>query len=396
MSYRKFRADYLFTGYQLLDNSHVLITNERGQVQNLLPVSEVGDDIETHTGILCPGFINCHCHLELSHLKGVIPSGSGMVNFLLQVLQHRNFPKEQVIQAIDKAEREMLYNGIVAVGDICNTTDTIEFKKQGLLFYHNFIEAAGFIEATAPQRFADYRSVFEQFAKVYALPVESISIVPHAPYSVSPALFNLIAHFPGNHLLTMHNQESVAENDFFQTGTGDLLKLFESLQLDISFYAPPRTSSLQASLPHFLPNQSVILVHNCHTTQADLDSLLTIDYSQLACRTGRLTTHLCLCPNANEYIGNPLPDVDLFRRNNASIVIGTDSLASNNQLSIAAELKTIQQHFPHIETAELLQWATLNGAKAMEMDNLLGSFEPGKQPGVLVVEEDFSSVKRLV
>lgn len=387
MSYRKFRADHLFTGYQLLDNDHVLITDERGTVQSLLPLPEAGGDIEVLTGILSPGFVNCHCHLELSHLKGLIPAGTGMVNFLQQVIGQRNFPKEQVMQAIDKAEREMLYNGIVAVGDICNSTDTLEFKRQGLLYYHNFIEAAGFIEASAPQRFADYKGVFDQFAQLYGLPVESNSIVPHAPYSVSPALFSLITHFPGNHLLTMHNQESVAENEFFQSGTGDLYKLYKSLQLDISFYKPTGTSSLQACLPHFLANQSVILVHNVFTTQADIDSLLTVDHSLFT---------FCFCPNANQYIGNPLPDIELFRRNKLSIVIGTDSLASNNQLSIAAELKTIQQHFPHIQPVELLQWATINGAKALEMDSLLGSFEPGKRPGVILVDTNFNDVKRLL
>jgi imidazolonepropionase-like amidohydrolase len=78
------------------------------------------------------------------------------------------------------------------------------------------------------------------------------------------------------------------------------------------------------------------------------------------------------------------------------MVIGTDSLASNHVLSIAAELATILRHFPHIEIAELLQWATLNGAKALGLDHMLGSFEPGKTPGVLVIKEDFSEVERII
>jgi imidazolonepropionase-like amidohydrolase len=77
-------------------------------------------------------------------------------------------------------------------------------------------------------------------------------------------------------------------------------------------------------------------------------------------------------------------------------VIGTDSLASNHQLSIAAELKTIRQHFPHIESAELLRWSTFNGARALGLDHILGSFEKGKEPGVLTIQEDFSVVNRLI
>ena len=106
--------------------------------------------------------------------------------------------------------------------------------------------------------------------------------------------------------------------------------------------------------------------------------------------------YFCLCPNANEYIGNPLPNVDLLRKYDAAIVVGTDSLASNHQLSILAELQTLRNHYPHIEIIELLQWATLNGARALELDDAIGSFEAGKKPGVLVIKEDLSKVERLL
>jgi cytosine/adenosine deaminase-related metal-dependent hydrolase len=104
----------------------------------------------------------------------------------------------------------------------------------------------------------------------------------------------------------------------------------------------------------------------------------------------------CVCANANEYIGNPLPDINLLRSYNAAIVVGTDSLASNHQLSVLAELQTINRHYPQVEKRELFQWATLNGAKALELDDTIGSFETGKRPGVLIVKEDLSSVERLV
>jgi cytosine/adenosine deaminase-related metal-dependent hydrolase len=104
----------------------------------------------------------------------------------------------------------------------------------------------------------------------------------------------------------------------------------------------------------------------------------------------------CFCPNANTYIGNPLPDIDLLRQYKAAITIGTDSLASNHQLSILAELQTISQHYPNIETRELLQWATWNGAQALQLHDVIGSFEIGKKPGVLVVSEDLSRVERLL
>ena len=389
MNYRKFQADHLFTGYEWLSNDSVLITSAEGEIVDIVPTEAAGEGINRFSGILSPGFVNCHCHLELSHMKGIVPQNTGMVDFLVRVIQQRGFDAEIIKKAIEEAENSMLQNGIVAVGDICNTANTVEQKKAGRLLYHNFIETMGFIEATATQRFEASRAVYDQFARLYRTPAESNSIVPHAPYSVSPALFQLITRFPGNHLLTIHSQESAAEREFIEKGAGDFHRLYQALGIDISFYKPAITQSLLSTLSHFLPTQSLILVHNTNTTEADL---LSIADCQLP--IGNL--FFCICANANEYIGNPLPDIDLLRKYNAAIVVGTDSLASNHQLSVLAELQTIQSHFPHIETKELLQWATLNGAKALELDDAVGSFEPGKTPGVLVIKEDLSVVERLV
>jgi cytosine/adenosine deaminase-related metal-dependent hydrolase len=389
MNYRKFQADHLFTGYEWLSNGSVLITSPEGEMVDIVPAAEAGDDITRFSGILSPGFVNCHCHLELSHLKGIIPENTGMVDFLVRVIQQRGFEAEAIRDAIEEAESGMLQNGIVAVGDICNTANTVEQKKAGRLLYHNFIETMGFIESTAAQRFEASRAVYEQFARLYRTPAESNSIVPHAPYSVSPALFQLIARFPGNHLLTIHSQESAAEREFIEQGTGDFHRLYQALHIDISFYKPAAKQSLPSYLSHFLPNQSLILVHNGNTNKEDLEYVASggLPIANL---------FFCVCPNANVYIGNPLPAIDLLRQYKAAIVVGTDSLASNHQLSVLAELQTIRQHFPHIALNELLQWATLNGARALQLDDVLGSFERGKKPGILVVDEGFTQVKRLL
>ncbi|OQP47033.1 hypothetical protein A4H97_05820 [Niastella yeongjuensis] len=389
MNYRKFTADHLFTGSEWLSNDFVLITSTEGEIIDIVPAAAAGEGITALTGILSPGFVNCHCHLELSHMKGVIPEKTGMVDFLVRVIQQRGFEGGIIQKAIEEAEDSMLQNGIVAVGDICNTPNTVEQKKKGRLLYHNFIETMGFIEQSAAQRFDASRAVYEQFARLYRNPADSNSIVPHAPYSVSPALFQMITHFPGNHLLTIHSQESGAEREFIENGTGDFHRLYQALGIDISFYKPRSTGSLPAYLSHFLPNQSLILVHNTNTNKEDLEYIAKGDLPVA-------NLFFCVCPNANEYIGNPLPDINLLRQYQAAIVVGTDSLASNHQLSVLAELQTIQRQFPELEKRELLQWATLNGAKALELDDVIGSFETGKKPGVLVIDEQLSKVERLV
>jgi len=374
--YRKFSADYIFTGYGFLQQ-FVLITDAKGVIIDLVKEQEAGSGIEKLNGILSPGFINAHCHLELSHMKGLIPKQTGLVDFILKVVNERHFEDEQILSAIENAENEMLQNGIVAVGDICNNTFTIQQKIKGRLQYHNFIEASGFPPAVAEMRFK--RAV--DFYNTYASSLPANSIVPHAPYSVSPEMFSMINEFPGNNLITIHNQEAAAENELFEKGNGDFLRLYEKMGIDISFFKPSQKTSLQTWLPNITKEQSIILVHNVVTTEFDME----LSNSKFRAQNSKL--FFCLCPNANLYINNVLPDVNMLMPYTDNMVLGTDSLASNEQLSILEEIKTLQKNFKNIKLMTMLQWATSNAAKALQLDKTLGSFERGKQPGLVLIEK---------
>lgn len=378
--YRKFTASHIFSGTGLLPGGSVLITKADGTIVEIVAKNEAGSDIESFEGILCPGFVNAHCHLELSHLKGLIPEHTGLVDFVFNIITRRQANHELILEAIKDAEQAMLQNGIVAVGDICNTTDTIEQKNAGNLCYHNFIEATGFVPTTAEKRFEAALQTLQQFQAAAGHIQHRSTVNPHAPYSVSPELFGLINSYPNNRLLTIHNQETPEENSFFLQGTGDFLRLYRQLGIDISFFIPSGKTSLQTILPYFDKQQSLILVHDVTSTGDDIAAAQQSVFNQLFSNI-----YYCLCPNANQYISNRLPDVNMLVENNCDIVLGTDSLASNHQLSIMEEMKTIQQHFPRISTEQLLQWSTYNGAKALQAGSL-GSFDTGKKPGVVLIE----------
>lgn len=380
-SLRKFSADQLFTGLEMLGNDRVLIMNEHDEVEAITSREEAGSDVQELKGILSPGFINAHCHLELSHMKGKIPPGSGMLDFLLSVMNTRAETDEVKQQAMKDAETEMLQSGIVAVGDICNTADSFPLKNSSQLYYHNFIEVAGFVPATAASRLEAAKKVVEQSL---ALP-GGHSLAPHAPYSVSPELFGLIFSLRPA-VTTMHNQESDAETEFFVSKSGPLLKIYEQLGIDLSFFHATGKSSLRSVADQFKNIGSLLLVHNCFTDEDDIEALENVVVNT--------SISFCICPNANMYIGNPLPDLDLLMQSGMNICLGTDSLASNNQLSIWEELQTIRKHFSHIPLETLLQWATINGAKALKIDNRFGGFSKGMMPGVLLIENE--QVKRIV
>jgi cytosine/adenosine deaminase-related metal-dependent hydrolase len=377
MAYIKFRGDYLFTGTALLDSNYVLITNKAGKVKGVVPLSEAGDNVQKFEGILCPGFINCHCHLELSHLKGLIPEHTGLVPFVLSILKQRNNYEINEFHAkfgaMGMAEQEMSQCGIVAVGDICNTRDTVIQKEISKLQFYNFIEVSGFQPQLAEYRYVLIEETYELFKKYFP---NHTSLVPHAPYSVSKELFGFIDNLENNDLISIHNQETPDENEFFLNGEGQFNLLYETLGVDIKqFHKPSGNTSLQTVLPYISKPKKLLLVHDTFTSQSDIDVLKAMSPTQQAI--------FCLCVNANLYIENKLPPIDLFFQNGCEIVLGTDSLASNHQLSILSEMATITQNFPHIPLQSILQWATLNGAKALNMDDNLGSFEAGKKPGIV-------------
>ena len=398
--YRKFTADNIFNGYEILPGNFVLITSEDGVVADITDRTDAGDDVEIFEGLLCPGFINAHCHVELSHLKDVIPAGTGLVEFVQQVMSNRILFEEVKITAMKAAELEMYNNGIVAVGDICNTADSILIKQQSKLYWHNFIEVSGFVDGMAAKRLADIKKIQEIFYNNHLVPA---TLSPHAPYSVSKTLFTDLNDETTNQLITIHNQECAAENRLYLNKEGSFLSLYKNFGIDISSFEPSGKTSLQSWLPYFNKNQSIISVHNTFTSQADIDF-----YMEQVKADNQVSSNpslfFCLCVNANKYIEQKIPPIELLRKNNSNIIIGTDSYASNWQLNILEEIKTIQlETFNAIPLAEILHWSTINGARALQMDNTLGSFEKDKKPGVVLIEglndlavTQYSSAKRIL
>jgi cytosine/adenosine deaminase-related metal-dependent hydrolase len=375
MSYRKFKADYLFDGYKMRPEDAVLICMQDGTVEEIIAENQAGGDLEKFSGMITPGFINCHCHLELSHLKGVIPEKQGLVNFVLSVISQRIQPEDFKQEAIRSAEDGMLAAGIVAVGDICNTSDTAIPKSAKRLAYYNFIELFGWSPELAVSRYENGKKIADFFIEK-ELDEKHQSLNPHAPYSVSPELWNLMKPGFRGKTITIHNQESAAENEFFITGGGDLARMYSQMKMNTLHFKAPGTSSLPYYLQRLEDASAILLVHNTFMEEADM--LEAMDFSE--------NLFFCLCPNANRYIEDRLPDIPVFLKNKARLVLGTDSLASNHQLSILEEMKTIKNTFPFTPTAEMLLWATSNGAKALAFDKKLGDFTKGKKPGIVLIE----------
>jgi len=274
---------------------------------------------------------------------------------------------------MQQADKTMFENGIVAVGDISNTDISKEIKEKSPIYYHTYIELLGIDPGKAKDIFKSGLSLKERFSPMPA------SIVPHAPYSVSKALFKEINDLSkhAENKCCMHNQESKEENTFFRYKTGKFVDFYKDLNLDIDYFKPQAKNSVQSIILLLPKDKELMLVHNTYTSLKDIYFIR---------RTDRNITW-CFCPNANLFIENRLPKIELFLLDGVNITLGTDSLASNEELSILSELKTLQSYFSELPLTRTINWATLNGARFLSIEDRFGSIERGKKPGLNLITD---------
>jgi aminodeoxyfutalosine deaminase len=375
---RRISADWVFPVSTKPLKRGIISVDEEGRI---LSVEDTGGNLpeiaglEYYNGILIPGFVNAHCHLELSYLADSFPQHNGLPSFIKNIVIHKRPSGEEIQEAIRNADRSMWDAGIQAVGDISNNKDSFLQKTKSRIRYHNFIETFDLAGGTTAASLETATRLYRQAIEEYKL---RASLVPHAVYTVSSGLFKEISHFAGAHPgpLSIHNQETGSEDEFIREGTGKLAELLLELGVRNDPGMHGESSSLRAILPLLPGNRNLLLVHNSFTNAEDLEYM----------RASGKAISLVLCPNANLYIENRLPAVPLMMESGLNICIGTDSLASNNGLSVLDELKSLSLFFPEIPLEQLIRWATLNGAAALGMDEEIGSFDTGKKPGILLLE----------
>lgn len=364
-------ADYIYPISSKPIKNGVVVINNGGKILALLnpEKNEVNwDKVEQHQGIICPGFINTHCHLELSYLKGKVAEQTKLYGFVRDLMSVRdNFTDEKRIESISIADNEMYQNGIVAVGDISNGKSTFKNKEKSNIRYHTFVEVFGLNTKDALGIIENSKQLKNSYFNL-----NQISITAHAPYSMSPKLKQLVNDEESN-MLTIHNQETASENELFKNGSGALFNQLSNFSDEIKKWQPTSKNSLPSYLPEFNPSKKMLLVHNTFAEKSDIK--FANNYSS--------NIYWCFCPNANIYIENKLPNFNLFL--NEKCTIGTDSLASNWSLSVLDELKAIHQNNATIGLEKLLKWATLNGAEFLGFDNELGCLEIGKTPGLNLI-----------
>lgn len=367
-------AEYLYTltSREPLRNAFV----ERADDGTVLAVGLCPEGEKVEEGVLVPGFVNAHCHAELSYMKGLFRKGTGMAGFIDQINALRDtLSPEERFNALQSAFDTLWDQGVVAMADISNGADSFALKARHPLYTRTFLEVFG-------DRPEDCSAVMrqvldlQQSARAYGL---DAAPAPHACYTMSPQLLTA-ASVEGlkSGFLSFHSEESAEEEEMMLSGSGPM---WEN-RLRNGIQPPPVTGT--SSLAYFLDRLAagglsspvpgkVLLVHEC---------CLTPEGAALA-KARLQEPYIALCPLSNLFIHRTLPPVELMRRSGIPLCVGTDSLSSNDALCMVAELYCLQKAFPALALGELLEWACLNGARFLGKETVLGSIEAGKKPGLV-------------
>ena len=330
-------------------------------------------------GALVPGFVNAHCHVELSHLHKKFRKGTGMAGFIDQINELRDWAgREKKAELVQEWMDKMWADGVSAMADISNDDSSFDVKASHKMYTRTFLEVFGSEPDMCEGVMNDVRALNEvAFSKgIDAAPT------PHSCYTMSPQLLSAsaAAGLEGGYL-SYHSQESQEEEDLLMNGSG---AMYEN-RVRNNMSTPPVTG--ESSLKYFIErladakpapyDQHILLVHNVCLQQDDIE----------AARKVMKNVYWAVCPLSNIFIHNALPPIPLMRENRLDITIGTDSLSSNDNLDMIGEIECLHRNFPEVPMNEIFKWASLNGARFLSKENELGSFGPGKRPGIVLVTD---------
>ncbi len=373
-AHRKISAHFIYTVSSGTVANGIVHIAEDGTVLSVEKSIAGHEDFNTeyYNGVIVPGFVNAHCHLELSYLKNVFRGNYGMAGFLEQMTKKRNENSEKASDCVSMYDNKMYKEGVSVCADIINTSATSEIKKSSKIHYVNFIEVFGL-------RSGDSEAILSRAGELKQLYSNSY-ITPHALYSLSDKLYEGLKDILKNEKISsLHYMESSEEVQYFKDSSGKLAEKLREM-------GPEQPSITKSGFYEMMRNlfpkgHKLLLIHNTFAGRNDVEKM-----NNLFPENFRV-----LCPVSNKFISGNLPDLFAFDPNR--ICIGTDSLASNHDLNMLSEMKLLQNEFPNLTFDQTLQWATYNGAVALEVENVYGKIEPGMRPGLVLLEKfDFRTM----
>jgi cytosine/adenosine deaminase-related metal-dependent hydrolase len=299
-----------------------------------------------------------------------------MAGFIDQINELRDWADNDVKAKLVKEWMDKMWkDGVSAMADISNDESSFSVKKDHPMYTRTFLEVFGSEPEMCEGVMKDVTALnfIADQVGIDAAPT------PHSCYTMSPQLLSASAAAGLERgFISYHSQESQEEEDLLLSGSG---AMYENRKRS-GMSTPPVTG--ESSLKYFIDrladarpapyDEHILLVHNVCLSQDDIN----------AAKSVMKNVYWAVCPLSNIFIHNALPPVPLMRENGLKVIVGTDSLSSNDDLDMVKELYCLHANFPEVSMNQLLEWACLNGAKFLRKDEL-GSLVPGKKSGVVLI-----------
>jgi cytosine/adenosine deaminase-related metal-dependent hydrolase len=388
---RAVHADAVVTGDADVLRDGAVVVDDHGSVVDCGPAGEVlprhaGVGVERVRGVLLPGLVNAHTHLELSALRGMVPGGAGFVPWVEHMIGARAEGRpEDDPSAIERAVDELEACGTVAVGEVTNSLAAVgELARRGFVgcVFH---EVFGVEREPLEARVADLPHVVEE--RVGAWPAKAFAYAPspHTLYTTHPTVVRRLVSDARERGVraSLHLAEHSAERRFLEHGDGPIPAWYEArLKLRRDKLEYPRRSpvafadDLGALGPH------VLCVHLTDARAVELE------------RVAERGAPVILCPRSNLFIETRLPPLLAARAAGIFPALGTDSLASNASLDVLAEARALADRFPTVAARDLVRMATWEGARALGREEV-GRIARGATPGLFAIEGGEADGKRI-
>lgn len=374
----RYRADWILPiSSEAIPNTWIAI--DRGRISALGRPNDGGaaDMVDLGRAVVLPGLVNAHTHLELSYLRGLVPSSRRLVDWVRTLMaRQREYPDPadpRILKAAADAIHEARRAGTALVGDVSNTLVTVPLLLEGAMPAVVFYEL---IKFNAPDPAGLVHRARQQLDALPAHPDVRTTLAPHAPYSVAPLLFRAIREDLDQHPFaasTVHLSESAEEMQFIRSGNGPWRELLQDLGAWTDEWRPPGGTPVAYLTDAGFLDRRVLAVHGVQFTPPDMARLAALGATVVS------------CPRSNRHVGVGSPPLEAFYDSGAGVAFGTDSLASVEDLNVFGDLAEARRIAPAVPARRLLDSATLAGARALGFEGEFGSIEPGKRAALIAV-----------
>jgi cytosine/adenosine deaminase-related metal-dependent hydrolase len=331
--------------------------------------------------IIMPGLVNAHTHLELTHFpswklrKGIDYSPRTYVDWVIQVIKiRRSLTRQELENSVREGVRLSLECGTTAIGEILSDRTLIPLYASTGIIGRLFLEAIG----QDPEQYTPLLAEIEETLTSFSAGNLGPGLSPHAPHTLAAGFLQKLAGLARSHAIpaVIHLAESREEASFMHDSTGKIAEiLYPFAGWDDYLPSPRRTSSAAYLEGLGVLNPLTSVVHCVHVTPDDAHILKKNGVTAI------------LCPRSNERLDVGKAPAALLKKTGIPLALGTDSLASNDSLSLWDEMRFLRRDFPGLFTpAEIVEMATLGAAKALQLASETGSLEKGKRGDFLVME----------